>query len=145
MTESYNVVAELDATFGEENADALLGPIAEYSGAAARSELGHAEVVFTIPAESVRQATSTALAVLETYPWPLRSLRVLSTADFDRLTDAMALPPLVSVQEAADDLGMTRQGVLKAIKGKVLPATRVGGTWVLQQSVVDSARARRGA
>ena len=30
-----------------------------------------------------------------------------------------------------DGLGMTRQGVLKAIKGKVLPATRVGGTWVL--------------
>ena len=61
--------------------------------------------MFTIPAESVRQATSTALAVLGTYPWPLRSLRVLSTADFDRLTDAMALPPLVSVQEAADGLG----------------------------------------
>jgi len=101
--------------------------------------------VFTIPAESVRQATSTALAVLETYPWPLRSLRVLTTADFDRLTDAMALPPLVSVQEAADGLGMTRQGVLKAIKGKVLPATRVGGTWVLQRSVVEGARARRGA
>ncbi|MGW4336797.1 excisionase family DNA-binding protein [Rhodococcus koreensis] len=51
----------------------------------------------------------------------------------------------VSVQEAAEGLGMTRQGVLKAIKGKVLPATRVGGTWVLQRSVVDSARARRGA
>ncbi|EID81425.1 MULTISPECIES: hypothetical protein [Rhodococcus] len=88
---------------------------------AARSDLGHAEVVFTIPAESVRQATSTALAVLGTYPWSLRSLRVLTTADFDRLTDAMDLPPLVSVQEAADGLGMTRQGVLKAIKGKVLP------------------------
>ncbi|MGW5153388.1 helix-turn-helix domain-containing protein [Rhodococcus koreensis] len=70
---------------------------------------------------------------------------MLSTADFDRLTDMLALPPLVLVQEAADGLGMTRQGVLKAIKGKVLPATRVGGTWVLQRSVVDSARARRGA
>ena len=100
--------------------------------------------MFTIPAESVRQATSTALAVLETYPWPLRSLRVLTTADFDCLTDAMDLPPLVSVQEAADGLGMTRQGVLKAIKGKVLPATRVGGTWVLRRSVVEGARARRG-
>ncbi|MFC9839743.1 helix-turn-helix domain-containing protein [Rhodococcus sp. NPDC127530] len=137
--------SELGEHAGELDADALRGPIAEYSGGAARSELGHAEVVFTIPAESVRQATSTALAVLGTYPWPLRSLRVLTTADFDRLTDAMDLPPLVSVQEAADGLGMTRQGVLKAIKGKVLPATRVGGTWVLRQSVVDNARARRGA
>jgi hypothetical protein len=34
--------------------------------------------------------------------------------------------------------------VLKAIKGKVLPATRVGGTWVLQRSVVERACARRG-
>ncbi|CAG7618963.1 hypothetical protein SIM91_18535 [Rhodococcus opacus] len=59
MTESYNVVAELDATIGEENVDALLGPIAEYSGAAARSELGRAEVVFTIPAASGRQAALT--------------------------------------------------------------------------------------
>ncbi|MGW4339027.1 helix-turn-helix domain-containing protein [Rhodococcus koreensis] len=109
------------------------------------SELGHAEVVFTIPAESVRQATTTALAVLETYEWPAVSLRVLTTADFDRLTDAVDLPPLVSVQEAADGARDDRQGVLKAIKSKVLPATRVGGTWVLQRSVVEAARARRGA
>ncbi|WP_368679963.1 hypothetical protein R1X32_01075 (plasmid) [Rhodococcus opacus] len=52
------------------------------------------------PAESVRQATSTALAVLGTHPWSLRSLPMLTTADFDRLIDAMDLPPLVSVQEA---------------------------------------------
>ncbi|WP_230990342.1 hypothetical protein [Rhodococcus oxybenzonivorans] len=97
---AYNVLAELDATFGEENADAPLGPIAEYSGAASRSELGGAEIVLAIPGESGGQATSTALAVLGPYPWPLRSLRVLSTADFDCLTDAMELPPLVSVEEA---------------------------------------------
>ncbi|MDI9979337.1 hypothetical protein [Rhodococcus sp. IEGM 1307] len=30
------------------------------------------------------------------------------------------------VEEAADGLGMTRQGVLKAIKGKVLPAHSCG-------------------
>jgi hypothetical protein len=114
-------------------------------GAAARSELGHVEVVFTIPAESVRQATSTALAVLETSPWPLRSLRVLTTADFDRLTDAMDLRRWCRCRRPPTASSMTRQGVLKAIKGKVLPATRVGCTWVLQQSVVERARARRGA
>ena len=40
---------------------------------------------------------------------------------------------------------MTRLGVLKAIKGKVLLATRVGGSWVLRQPVVEGARTRRGA
>lgn len=57
------------------------------------------------------------LPILGTYPWLLRSLRVLTTADFDRLTDAMDLPPLCRYKEVADGLGMTRQGVLKAIKG----------------------------
>lgn len=102
----------------------------------ARSELGHAEVVFTIPAEPVRQATSTALAVLGTYPWPLRSLRVLTTADFDRLTDAMDLPPLVSVQEAADGLvndppgrteGHQGQGAAGHPCGRYLGASAVRG------------------
>ncbi|BAH47190.1 hypothetical protein ACH47B_22455 [Rhodococcus sp. NPDC019627] len=46
------------------------------------------------------QATSTVLAVLGTYPWRLRSLRVLTTADFDRLTDALDLPPLGEILTA---------------------------------------------
>jgi hypothetical protein len=37
------------------------------------------------------------------------------------LFDAIALLSLLSVQGAADGLDMTRQGVLKVIKGKVLP------------------------
>ena len=123
-TQPFNVVAELDASFDEDTAEALLAPIADYSGGAYRSELGHAEVVFTIPAEGIRQATSTALAVLETYPWPLRSLRVLPTEDFDRLVEAIDVPPLVSVQEAADALGISRQAVLKAITTGSLPAIR---------------------
>lgn len=55
-----------------------------------------------------------------------------ATADFDRLTDAIELPPLVSVTEAATALGMSRQGVLKAIRAEKLPATRVGDTWALR-------------
>lgn len=61
---SPKVVTELDSTFGEENGDALLGPIAEYSGGAARSELGHAEVVSTIPWSRCGRLPFDALAVL---------------------------------------------------------------------------------
>lgn len=134
--QSYNVIAELDTEFGPENAEQLLGPIADYSGAAGRSELGHAEVVFTLPAATLRQANSTALAILETYPWPLRSLRVLLTADYDRLLDGVDLPPLLSVQETADRLGISRQAVIKAISTRRLPAVRVGGTWIVRESSV---------
>ncbi len=93
--QSYNVVAEIDVSFDEHTAEQLLDPIADYSGAAGRSELGHTEVVFTLPAQTLRQANTTALAILETYPWPLRSLRVLPTDDYDRLVDAIDVPPLV--------------------------------------------------
>ncbi|WP_409334031.1 hypothetical protein, partial [Staphylococcus aureus] len=78
----YNVVAELDVPFDEETVEQLIDPIADYSGAVGRSELGRTEVVFTLPADSVRQANTTALAILEQYPSTLLSLRVLTAADF---------------------------------------------------------------
>ncbi|MET4614085.1 excisionase family DNA binding protein [Rhodococcus sp. PvR044] len=137
-TQDYNVVAELDVPFDEGTSDQLLAPIADHGGAVGRSELGRTEVVFTLPADSVRQANTTALAILDTYPWPLLSMRVLTTADFDRLAEAVELPPLVSVAEAASILGVARQSVLNAISTSKLPATRVGGTWVLRLSAVEA-------
>ncbi len=106
--QSYNVVAEIDVSFDEHTAEQLLDPIADYSGSAGRSELGHTEVVFTLPAETLRQATTTALAILETYPWPLRSLRVLrpatttgsSTRSTSRRWSRSRKPPTSSVSAA---------------------------------------------
>lgn len=143
-TQSYNITAELDTEFGEDTAEALLAPIADHHGAAARSELGRAEVVFTIAAETVRQATTTGLAILETYPWALHSMRVLPTADYDRLADTADLPSLLSVQEAAVRLGISRQAVTKAIAAGTLPAIRVGSAWIVRESSV-AARTPRGA
>ena len=140
----YNVVAELDVPFDEETVEQLIDPIVDYGGAVGRSELGRTEVVFTLPADSVRQANTTALAILEQYPSTLLSLRVLTAADFDRLTEAAELPPLVSVSEAAEELGVSRQSILKSIKSAKLPATRVGDTWAVRKSVVQ-ARARESA
>ncbi|WP_404316310.1 helix-turn-helix domain-containing protein [Prescottella equi] len=142
--QSYNVVAELDVAFDEHTVDQLIEPIADHSGSVGRSELGRTEVVFTLPAESIRQANTTALAILDRYPFTLLSLRVLTTDDYDRITDAIELPPLVSVTEAANALGVSRQGVLKAINTNKLPATRVGDTWVLREAAVQ-AHARRSA
>ena len=140
----YNVVAELDVPFDEETVEQLIDPIVDYGGAVGRSELGRTEVVFTLPADSVRQANTTALAILEQYPSTLLSLRVLTAADFDRLTETTELPPLVSVSEAAEELGVSRQSILKSIKSAKLPATRVGDTWAVRKSVVQ-ARARESA
>lgn len=135
---TYNVVAEIDTAFDSDAVDELLDPIADHGGAVGRSELGRTEVVFTLPADSVRQATSTALALLDQYPSALLSLRVLTTEDFDRLTDGYELPALVSVTEAAALLGISRQGVLKAIDTHKIPAIRVGDTWALRKAAVQS-------
>lgn len=140
----YNIVAELDAPFDEDTVEQLIDPIADYSGAVGRSELGRTEIVFTLPADSVRQANTTALAILDQYPPALVSLRVLPASDFDRLTEAAELPALVSVSEAAEELGVSRQSILKSIKTAKLPATRVGDTWAVRKSVVQ-ARARENA
>lgn len=140
----YNVVAELDAPFDEGTVELFIDPIADYSGAVGRSELGRTEIVFTLPADSVRQANTTALAILDQYPPALVSLRVLPAADFDTLTEAAELPALVSVSEAAQELGVSRQSILKSIKTAKLPATRVGDTWAVRKSVVQ-ARARENA
>lgn len=140
-----NVMAELDVDFDETVADALIDPIAEYSGAAGRSEFGRTEIVFTLPADSIRQATATALAILTAYEWDLQSLRVLPTADFDKLASAVEIPDLVSAQQAAEILGMTSQGVRKAIDARTLPATRVGSSWVIRRDAVDALALRRSA
>lgn len=138
----YKVVAELDVPFGEETVERLIAPIVDCGGAVGRSALGRTEVILTLPADSVCQANMIALSILEQYPSStLLSLRVLTAADLDRSTEAVELPPLVSVNEAAKELGVSRQSILKSIKSAELPATRVGQTWVVRASAVQ-ARAR---
>ena len=39
----------------------------------------------------------------------------------------------LSVQEAADRLGISRQAVIKAISTQRLPAVRVGGIWIVRE------------
>ncbi|WP_213578449.1 helix-turn-helix domain-containing protein [Rhodococcus sp. USK13] len=141
MTDSYNVVAELDVPFGPEGAESALEPIAEYSGAVGRSDLGYTEIVFTLPATSLRQATTTALAVLHSYTWTVRSLRVLTTEDYDREVGTSETA-LLSVQETAHRLGMTRQRVQQLIAAHELPAIKIGSTWAIREAHVPQAAAK---
>lgn len=53
------------------------------------------------------------------------------------------IPPLVSVTEAADILGMTRQGVLKAANNGQLRGRKAGATWVFRRVLVEREAARR--
>lgn len=50
------------------------------------------------------------------------------------------IPDLVSLQEAADIIGISKQAVLKRIMARQLPAARVGTAWVLRRAVAEAAR-----
>lgn len=46
------------------------------------------------------------------------------------------IPDLVSVTEAAELLGITRQAVLKMVSRDQLPGARIGTTYVFRRSVI---------
>jgi excisionase family DNA binding protein len=131
MTETFNVVAETDAPAA--GAEQLLDVLADYSPAVGRSPFARTEVTITLPATGLRQAVATAVRVLEdaVAPHRLLSLEVLTTADFDRRAGLTPVPALLSVTEAAQELGVSRQAVLQRIESGRLPATRVGSAWAI--------------
>jgi hypothetical protein len=54
------------------------------------------------------------------------------------------IPDLLSVPEAAAELGMTRQGVRKAAaRGQIL-GKKVGEVWVFRPAVIQQAKRARG-
>jgi excisionase family DNA binding protein len=61
------------------------------------------------------------------------------------MADDRRIPDLVSVTEAAEMLGVTRQAVLLMAGNGQLPGRKVGATWVFRRAVVEDAQTKRGA
>lgn len=54
------------------------------------------------------------------------------------------IPDLINAMEAAEMVGLSRQGMINVITSGQLPARKVGRVWLLRRSVVERyARARR--
>ena len=58
------------------------------------------------------------------------------------MTDDPYIPDLVTTGEAADIMGMTKQGVVARVEAGVLPARRVGRYTLIRRSVAEAARAQ---
>lgn len=134
---NYNATALLRERYdrlNEEGIDEIIDALIDYHPAVNCGVDGRAEVVITLPAETLGQAERTALAVLgELSPV---GLEVLPTEVWDARADAVEIPELVSVAEAAEMLGVSRQAVSQRIKSGSLPARRVGGSWVLARAAL---------
>jgi excisionase family DNA binding protein len=143
MTTEYNARIDLAASFTAADADtidAILDRLAGFSPALG-GNTRHTTLDFTYPAEDLRTAVRTALALAGDAVGGLRmtGLEVITTAEFDRRAGLELLPPLVSVTEAAELLGVTRQAVLQRLESGSLPGTKVGNAWVVLRAAVEHA------
>ncbi|MEJ5946140.1 helix-turn-helix domain-containing protein [Pseudokineococcus basanitobsidens] len=146
----FNVIAELGDVVDvglladADWADTVLDTLRPYRPVLGRSAYGRLEVIATLPATDLPQATRTAMAVLadvrrpDSSPLPAYSLEVLPTHAFDHRTRFVDVPPLLSVPEAAAALGISRQAVLKRIETGALPASRIGSVWAVAAAAMPS-------
>jgi excisionase family DNA binding protein len=63
-------------------------------------------------------------------------LEVVPTVMWDRRAGLTPVPSLVTVTEAAQRLGVSRQAVLERINSGSLPAVRIGTGWAIAASAV---------
>lgn len=138
--EHFNVRAEL-ATRRHGVDDDLIDALAGYSPAVSRSDRGRVEVIITVPADTLRQAITTALPLIEQAGNAgVIAVEVMSTAEFDARLGVESLPDLVSGPEAAQMLGLSRQRILQMVQEGKLPGTLVGRSIVIPRAAVHAHR-----
>lgn len=109
--------------------DEILDVLAPNNAALAESAEGY-RVICTIEAASLDKAIKQAKDTIA----PVGDVFALSVVPENHFYSDLAngdLPPLVSVAQAAELLGITPQGVNKRLKNGALPGTKVGNTWVI--------------
>ncbi|SLG91975.1 DNA binding domain, excisionase family [Mycobacteroides abscessus subsp. abscessus] len=137
----YNIVAELGTPLDKvapAALDAILDRLTGYHPAIGRGVFGQTEVTVSLPAETLRQAITTGLAVLaDALPGhEITTFAAMTAAEFDRRAELDHVGTLISVSEAAAELGVSRQRVLQRIESGKLPAHRVGASYVLPRAAV---------
>ena len=116
----------------DDHIDHLMGALAPFHVAVSGGTDGTFDVTLTAPAENLRQATHALLAVAEAATGePATSIEVLATSAWDRRNGFIPVPELVSVTDAAAQLGVSRQAVLQRLESGSLAGQKVGKTWVI--------------
>ena len=136
MSTDYNAIVDLGIP--GEPADELLAPLAVFHAVAAASRRGTVEVILTLPAESLRQAVTTALAVCQAASGrePV-AVHVLTTADFDAGLWLTPGSDELSVAEAAELLGVTPSAVRQRLANRTLAGWRAGRDWRVPRAAVE--------
>ena len=131
--DSYTVTVELDTK--DDVAEQVVDALGAYHAAAGRSDRGRLSVTMTTPAEDFVQAMQTTVAITaQAVHAPVLSVEIMSTDEHDRRLGLDPVPDLVSVPEAAQILGVTRQAVLQRLGSGSLPGRQVGHAWVIPRA-----------
>ncbi|TYP82021.1 helix-turn-helix domain-containing protein [Blastococcus xanthinilyticus] len=141
-TQNFTASIELDTHYParEDEADALVTALDRdlevHGGMITRSPSGRVRVVVTLQAADLRTAAPTALAIAIATGHQPFGIEVLPTDEFYRRLDTTPLPELLSVTQAGEALGVSRQRALQLVTGGKLQAVKVGDTWVIPRSAV---------
>lgn len=134
----YNARVELETRDDTTLPDALIDVLSGYGPAVARSERGWVELHITFPAADLRQAVTTALAlVAQATTVPVLAIEVLPTAEFDARLGMAPEPETLGVPQVAELLDISPQAVRQRIASGALPATRAGRDWRVQRATVE--------
>lgn len=136
----HTVAIELDekdptAVRAEQLVEALQG----IHAAVSVSSRGWVTVDVTLPAEHVAQAVMLAVAAVEQAAGhPAVAVVAMTEEEADARAGWETLPELVSVTEAARELGVSRQAVLDRINRHTLPATKIGRDYAIPRTALAS-------
>lgn len=126
--DSYAATATFSRSLARLGAG-VLPSLDDYAPRASADAGGAARVTITVPADTLGQAIRTAEAVFA--PSRPTGLEVIPAGLAERRRAGVEVPALLSVTEAAERLGVSRQAVLQRVESGTLAATRIGNAWAI--------------
>lgn len=142
----YSAHVEVDLRKAPSDPDPLLEQLEQFHAAIGMSEHGLFAVQMTVTGETLPQAAVVATAVVESVVGAaVVAVEVMTEAEFNRREGWDDVEDLITVPEAAELLGVSRQAIGQRVRAKTLPAERRGRDWLLPRKAVEAAAARKGA
>jgi excisionase family DNA binding protein len=103
---------------------------------------GRAEVVMTVGGESLRHALVTAISVLaDVTGFEIYAVEVMPTEEFESRRILERVPQLLSVSEAAVELGVSPQAIRQRLDTGTMAGTKIGSTWAIPRVEVRRLKA----
>jgi excisionase family DNA binding protein len=97
----------------------------------------------TVSADTLKQATLLGLGLITGLGHTPQAIAVLATDDYDtRIGLGLDSAEALSAGEAAAELGMSRQAILKRIDTGTLRATKTGAGWMISRAAIEEAKRR---